>query len=67
MPKPKPEPWQTNAQAPFLTLERARGTVEVWALGAQRFTVKAPEGEQIVTGFGAARETAIALAQQLDA
>jgi hypothetical protein len=36
-------------------------------VGDGRFTVKAPEREQLVTGFDAARQTAIALAQQLDA
>ena len=63
----EPEPRETNTHGPFLTLERERGTVEVWALGAQRFAVKAPEREQLVTGFDAARQTAIALADRLDA
>jgi hypothetical protein len=60
----EPEPWETNAQGPFLTVEGARGTVEVWALGADRFSVRAPQREQIVVGFDAARQTAHALARQ---
>jgi hypothetical protein len=63
----KPEPWQTGAPAPFLTLERARGTVELWAHGSDRFTVRAPEREQLVVGFEQARQTARELADRLDA
>ena len=66
MPEPEPEPWETNAAAPFLTLERARGVVEVWALGADRFSVRAPEREQLVVGFGAARQTAHEPARELE-
>jgi hypothetical protein len=62
----QPEPWETNAQAPFLTLEREQGAIEVWAVGADRFTVKAPEREQLVVGFDAARQTARELARALE-
>ena len=38
-----------------------------WApLGADRFSVRAPEREQVIVGFDAARQTAHALAQQLE-
>jgi hypothetical protein len=61
-----PEPWETNAQGPFLTVEGARGAVEVWALGADRFSVRAPGHEQVVAGYDAAREMAHALAERSD-
>jgi hypothetical protein len=59
------EPWETNAAAPFLTLERPRGVVEVWALGSDRFAVRAAEHEQLVVGFDPARQTAHELAREL--
>jgi hypothetical protein len=62
----EPEAWETNARAPFLTLERGRGTVEVWAHGSDRFTVRAPEREQVIAGFDAARQTAHSLARELE-
>jgi hypothetical protein len=67
MPDRQPEKWETNAQGPFLTMRRARGTVEVWALGADRFAVKAPgQEEQIVPGHDPAVGAAEELAKQLD-
>jgi hypothetical protein len=66
MPDREPEPWETNAAAPFLTLERARGTVEVRALGADRFSVRAREREQVVAGFDPARQRAHELARELE-
>jgi hypothetical protein len=57
MPDRQPEPWENSAAGPFCTMRRAHGTVEMWALGEQRFTVKAPGLEQIVVGFEAARLT----------
>jgi hypothetical protein len=50
----------------LLTLQRARGVVEVCALGADRFAVKAPEREQVVAGFEPARQTAHGLARELE-
>jgi hypothetical protein len=50
MPDRKPEPWESGAAAPFLTIEKPRGVVEVWALGEDRFAVRAPGHEQLVTG-----------------
>jgi hypothetical protein len=38
------------AASPFLWIETAQGNVEVWALGEDRFAVRAPGHEQIVTG-----------------
>jgi hypothetical protein len=58
----EPQAWESSAAGPFLTLEREHGTVEVWSLGRDRYAVKAPDSEQVVVGFNAARETAHALA-----
>ncbi len=58
----EPEPWQTDAPAPFLTI----GEVSVWALGSQRFRVQAPDGEQEVEGFERARTLAHRVALGLD-
>jgi len=41
MPNRKPEPWESGAAAPFLWIETARGNVEVWALGEDRFWITA--------------------------
>jgi hypothetical protein len=50
-----PEPWQTNAVAPFLVTEKPRGAVNVWSLGRERFRVEAPcEGSE-VEGYDQAR------------
>jgi hypothetical protein len=38
----QPEPWESGAAAPFLWIETARGNVEVWALGEDRFSITAP-------------------------
>jgi len=39
---PEPEPWQTNATAPFLTIQRPLGTVTVWSLAKERFASRHP-------------------------
>jgi len=39
--------------------------VEMWALGDNRFSVRAPDDEQVVDGYEAARQRAIALAERL--
>jgi hypothetical protein len=49
-----PEPWQTNAAGPFLTI----GEVSVWTLGGDRFRVESPDGSQEVEGIDRARELA---------
>ena len=49
MPDREPEPWESGAAGPFLWIEGA--PVEVWALGEDRFAVRAPGPQQIVTGF----------------
>jgi hypothetical protein len=54
-----PEPWQTNAAGPFLTV----GNASVQSLGGDRFLVVAPDGERIVEGFEPARALAHELAQ----
>jgi hypothetical protein len=61
----EPAAWETNAAGPFLMLERPRGVVAVWALGADRFSIEAPERMQVVASFDAARVTAHTLARQL--
>jgi len=66
MPYRDPEPWESSAAGPFLTLDQAHGTVEVWAQGADRFTVRAPGHEEVVTGYAAAREKAHALVAELE-
>jgi len=66
MPDRKPEPWESSAASPFLWIETARGNVEVWALGEDRFRITAPGHEQIVTGFEEAERAADALAEQLE-
>ena len=52
------EPWETSAGGPFLTLEREHGSVEVWALGRNRFVVLAPGHEQEVVGNDVAQVAA---------
>jgi hypothetical protein len=66
VPDREPEPWESSAAGPFLTLERARGSVEMWAPGGDRFSIRAPGHEQVVVGFEAAQQTADKLAEQLE-
>jgi hypothetical protein len=54
MPDRKAEPWESGVVAPFLTIEKARGVVEVWALGENRFKITAPGQEEIVVGYSEA-------------
>jgi len=54
----QPEPWESNAAAPFLTIDSPRGAVAVRALGQERFRVTAPDHDQEIVGFEAARSTA---------
>ena len=65
MPNRKPEPWESGAAAPFLWIETARGNVEVWALGEDRFKITAPGHEQVITGFEEVEKAADALAGRL--
>jgi hypothetical protein len=58
----EPEPWETSAVAPFLTIDSPRGVVAVRDLGEGRFHVSAPDDEREVVGFAAARSTAHELA-----
>jgi|GEM_PF-4742651 len=62
----EPELWQTNATAPFLTIEKPGGTVGVWALGEQQFRVTAPGDDSEVEGFDQARAAAHRLAAALE-
>jgi hypothetical protein len=59
----EPEPWESGAAAPFLSIEGS--PVEVWALGEDRFKITAPGQEQLVTGYDEAERAADALAEQL--
>jgi hypothetical protein len=57
----------TNVGDPVLEFHRAYGVVKVWALGEQRFSIRAPaREEEIVVGFDAASERAQRLARGLD-
>ena len=49
MPDRDTEPWESGAAGHFLWIEGS--PVEVWALGGDRFAVRAPGHEQIVTGL----------------
>jgi hypothetical protein len=42
MPDHKPEPWESGAVVAFLSIEKSRGVVEVWALGEERFGSERP-------------------------
>jgi hypothetical protein len=61
----EPEPWQTNATAPFLTIEKPRGIVSIWGLGKERFRVEAPGHDLKVEGYQEARALAHQLAEGL--
>lgn len=61
-----PEPWQTNAARPFVTIEKPRATVTIWSLGRERFRVEAPREGSEVEGFDRARATAHELAAGLE-
>ena len=63
MPDRKPEPWESGAAGPFLWIEGS--PVEVFALGDDRFAVRAPGHEQHVTSFEEAQQAADALAERL--
>jgi hypothetical protein len=65
MPDRKPEPWESGAPGPFLTIEKPRRVVQVWALGEDRFRITAPGSEQLVTGFEEAEQAADALGERL--
>jgi hypothetical protein len=61
----EPEPWQSGAAGPCVTIDSAVGPVEVWVLGEQRYRVTATDSEQIVEGYQRAREVAHELADRL--
>ena len=54
-----------NPEIALLSIEKPRGTVEVWAHGEDRFRITAPGHEQLVTGFDEAERAADALAEWL--
>ena len=58
----EPEPWQTGAAGPCVTIDGSAGPVELWAITPQRYRVKAPTGEREVEGFQRAREVGHELA-----
>jgi hypothetical protein len=53
-----PEPWQTNAAGPFITI----GEVSFWAIGDQLFRIESPAGAEEAEGFQQARRRARELA-----
>jgi hypothetical protein len=63
MPDRESEPWESGAAGPFLWIEGS--PVEVWELGEDRFALRAPGHEQIVTGLEKAQRAADALAERL--
>jgi hypothetical protein len=65
MPDRKPEPWESGAPGPSLSIEKPRGVVDVWPLGEDRFRITAPGQEQLVTGYSEAERAADALAERL--
>jgi hypothetical protein len=62
-----PAAWETNAAAPFLTIDSPSGVVAVRSLGQEGFRVSAPDHEKEVVGFAAARSMAHELARRGDA
>jgi len=60
----QPEPWETSAAAPFLTIDSPRGAVAVVGLGQDRFVVSGPDQEREIIAFAATRSTAHELADQ---
>ena len=64
MPDREPAPWESGAAGPFLWIEGS--AVEVWALDEDRFAVRAPGHEQLVTGLEEAQQAADALAERLE-
>ncbi len=52
---PDPEPWQSNAPRPAMTIEKPRGTVSASALGNEQFRVEAPGHDSQVEGYQEAR------------
>jgi hypothetical protein len=62
----RPEPWRTNAAAPFLVVAKPQGAVSVWSLGNERFRVEAPREDAEVAGYDEARATAHRLAAGLE-
>lgn len=58
-----PETWETTAVAgPFVTIEAPASDVGMWSLGADRFRVEGPSGEQSVDRYAQAQKFAHALA-----
>ena len=60
--RPEPEPWQTSAPGPFLTIETPRGPVALNSLGDDRFRLTGLGVEREITGFAPARDAAHELA-----
>ena len=65
MPDRKAEPWESGAAGAFPRIEKPHGVVQVWALGSERFSVRAPDHEEVVVGFEEVRQTAHAVAERL--
>ena len=62
-----PEPWETNAAAPFLTIDSPTGAVAVQSLAQERFRVSTPDRQKDVVGFAAGRSMAHELPGSADA
>jgi hypothetical protein len=57
MPDREPQAWETDAAAPFITMERVRGVVGIWALDRDRFKITAPQHKRVVVGFNVAQDS----------
>jgi hypothetical protein len=63
----QPEPRESSESGAFLRIEKPHGAVEVWALGGDQFSVRAPAWDDtVITGFDVARATAHRLARALE-
>jgi hypothetical protein len=62
----KPEPWQTNAPGPFLTIDTPRGPVALQSLGGDRFQLTGLSVEREITGLASARVAAHELAESVE-
>jgi hypothetical protein len=64
--RPEPQPWQTSAPGPFLTIETPRGPVALHSLGDDRFRLTGLGVEREITGLASARVAAHELAESVE-
>jgi hypothetical protein len=61
----EPGLWKSSAPGPWATLERERGSVEIWTAGGDLHEIHAPDGVHSVRGHDASVGLAQELAEQL--